>query len=509
MKLLRLIFSKYFISILIILIQITAINIGLNYLKGKFLIADAIISLVAFVIYFIIINRNQNPEYKIAWLALVATFPIVGITFFIMFGNPRLKKKQSAMMEKTHEKTQFLVDLTREEKKKLYDYLGEYVGIEKYLRRNGHTVGSMNSRVTYYDIGEKMWEAMKDELRKAKKFIFMEYFIVDPGVMWNEIHEILKEKAKEGVEVRFLYDDLGSMTMLKSGYYKTLREEGINCYKFNKIRAIVSGSYNNRDHRKITVIDGKVGFTGGINLGDEYINVNKRLGHWKDVGIKIEGEAVRDLTELFLFNFDMTSKNVSNYDKYFDCDYESFENCGYVHPFGTGPNPFYPEQIGENLFIYLINHAKRYIYFTTPYLIIDYNLTNALRTAALRGVDVRIVVPHIPDKKLVFNMTKSSYGSLLKAGVKIYQYEPGFIHAKSIISDNKIGFVGTINMDYRSLTHHYECGAVIYDAPCLVDLKEDFLHTFDVSIEITKENYKIKRFPKFIITIIKAFFPMF
>lgn len=326
--------------------------------------------------------------------------------------------------------------------------------------------------------------------------------------MWDSIHEILRRKAESGVEVRLMYDDIGTVGMLKSGYFKKLRKEGINCYKFNPFRPVVSGIFNNRDHRKITVIDGRVGYTGGVNLGDEYINENKRLGHWKDTALKIRGSAVENLCKMFLQAFDMTAKSVSDYAKYLDIEYERFADEGYIHPFGDGPKPYYAEQVGENNYINLINRAKKYVYITTPYLIIDHNIESALRNAALRGVDVRIIVPHIPDKKLVFNMTRSHYPYLMQTGVKIYEYTPGFIHAKSLVADDEFAFVGTINLDYRSLVHHYECGAVLYKTPCIALIKEDIDATIAVSQEVTKENYRMGRFARAVNSVLTIFAPM-
>ena len=298
------------------------------------------------------------------------------------------------------------------------------------------------------------------------------------------------------------------MSMLSGRYYKKLRKEGIKCYKFNKFKPVLSGIYNNRDHRKITVIDGKVGFTGGINLGDEYVKINDRLGHWKDTGIRIKGSAVNNLTVMFLHSFDMTAKTLSDYEKYFVKDAEKFAGGGYIHPFGDGPKPYYAEQVGENNYINMINSAKRSVYFTTPYLIIDYNMAMALRNAASRGIDVRIITPHIPDKKIIFNMTRSNYHFLLEKGVRIYEYTPGFIHAKMCAVDDDMAFVGTINLDYRSLTHHYECGAVLYKAPCVKEIKEDIEATFAISQEITEENLRLRKFTRFVNAVLQVFAPM-
>ena len=326
--------------------------------------------------------------------------------------------------------------------------------------------------------------------------------------MWDGIHEILKQKAAAGVEVRVMYDDIGCAGLLPGSYYKKLKKEGIDCVKFNPFRPVVSGIHNNRDHRKITVIDGKVGYTGGVNLADEYINETSRFGHWKDTALKIQGSAVSNLTVLFLQLFDAMRKSFSDFEKYLGTDYESFDEDGYIHPFGDGPKPFYSELVGSNNFINIINSAEKYVWISTPYLIPDYNLLSALRSAAYRGVDVRIITPGIPDKKIIFNMTRSNYKYLLQAGVKIYEYSPGFIHAKEMLADGVTAFVGTVNLDYRSLVHHYECGAVLYKTPCISEIEEGFEETLQASREITDDNFKMNFFASLLNGILDLFSPM-
>ncbi len=336
----------------------------------------------------------------------------------------------------------------------------------------------------------------------------MEYFIIDHGRMWDGIHEILKQKAAAGVEVRVMYDDIGCAGLLPGSYYKKLKKEGIDCVKFNPFRPVVSGIHNNRDHRKITVIDGKVGYTGGVNLADEYINEISRFGHWKDTALKIQGSAVSNLTVLFLQLFDAMRKSFSDFEKYLGTDCESFDEEGYIHPFGDGPKPFYSELVGSNNFINIINSAEKYVWISTPYLIPDYNLLSALRSASYRGVDVRIITPGIPDKKIIFNMTRSNYKYLLQAGVKIYEYSPGFIHAKEMLADGVTAFVGTVNLDYRSLVHHYECGAVLYKTPCISEIEEGFEETLQASREITDDNFKMNFFASLLNGILNLFSPM-
>ena len=483
MKLLRILFSKWSISALLFLLQVAAILVIVLLANEYFYVFQLASTVVGLIVFFTIINKRENTDYKIPWLFLVMALPIFGVTFYLMFARNKVRKKDYQLMTHAYAKMKPYLE-TGDDHEKVDEFLGDYRDIERYLRSASFCKGQLNNDVKYYPVGELMWKDMLEALKGAKKFILMEYFIVDPGTMWDAIHEILVQKAKEGVKIHFMYDDVGTMTMLKSGYYKELRKEGIDAHKFNPFMPIASAIYNNRDHRKIMVIDGEVGFTGGINLGDEYINENKRLGHWKDTGVRIKGSIVNSLTALFFFNFVLASKEELDFDEYFEKNPVKYESGGYLNFFGDGPRPSYMESVGESNFINLIAAAKKTFYITTPYFITDYRLTMALRDAAFRGVDVRVVVPHIPDKKIVFALTRGSYGYLQDAGVKVYEYTPGFVHAKMAVVDGKIAFCGTINIDYRSLTHHYECGVVMYEQECIKDMNEDFENIFKVSEKI-------------------------
>ena len=328
--------------------------------------------------------------------------------------------------------------------------------------------------------------------------------------MWNPIHDILKEKAAHGVEVYFLYDDFGCIATLPWHYHKLLNDEGIHCGISNKFSPVLSRIHNNRDHRKITVIDGKVGFTGGVNLADEYINVIEKFGHWKDTAVKLEGEAVRNLMVIFLTNWNTQSKkDTVDFGKYMNEPVCRAEDNGIVIPFGSGPDPIYKDNVGKNVYLNMIHSAKRYLYITTPYLICDRELLNALCLAAQKGVDVRIITPHIPDKRTVFWMTRSNYQVLLNAGVRIFEYTPGFIHAKNFVCDDKFAVCGTLNLDYRSLVHHFECGAWMYETDCIPDMKEDFLNTMASSEEIINGRKIMRFWQRFIAEVLKVFSPMF
>ena len=323
------------------------------------------------------------------------------------------------------------------------------------------------------------------------------------------IHAILKQKAAQGVEIFFLYDDFGCMTTLPEQYYEQLKNEGIHCTPSNKFTPILSHIHNNRDHRKITVIDGRIGFTGGINLADEYINAIEKYGHWKDTAIRLEGPAVKNFMSLFLASWNSQSKYQIDCTKYMELLPVQQDVNGYVIPFGDGPEPIYRDSIGKNVYLNMINAAKEYVYITTPYLICDHELINALRIAVKKGIDVRIITPHVPDKKTIFLMTRSNYKRLIKSGVKIYEYTPGFIHAKNFICDDKFAVCGTINLDYRSLVHHFECGVWMYGSDAVISMKEDFMRTLTISQQISLTDSELKPWQRLLAEIMKVFSPLF
>ena len=364
-----------------------------------------------------------------------------------------------------------------------------------------------NTKQEYFPLGEDMHRRLLEDLKTAEKFIYMEYFIIEEGKFWNSILDILREKAASGVEVKVLYDDIGCMMTLPSDYHKTLRFYGIEAAPFSRLKGNADSEFNNRSHRKITVIDGKIGYTGGINIADEYINEIVKYGHWKDTGVRLEGEAVWELTKLFLVDFGINVKRVPKIRGDLYPTVSAKEN-GYMIPFGDGPHPIYERRVGKSVIQNMLAVATRYAWMTTPYLIIDNDLCTDLENAALRGVDVRIIVPHIPDKKLVFGMTQSFYHRLMTAGVKIYEYEPGFIHAKSYLADDDYAMIGTINLDYRSLVHHFENGVWMYKTDCLKDLKADLLNTIEVSEEINVDKYRPNLIVRFFRSIVRIFAPL-
>jgi cardiolipin synthase len=358
----------------------------------------------------------------------------------------------------------------------------------KYIKKFSACPVYSNTTTEYLTPGERKFERMLEELKKAERYIFLEYYIIQEGIMWNTILEILKEKAKQGVDVRVIYDDVGCLFTLPLGYEKKLESMGIKCNVFNPLIPVLSFSINNRDHRKIVVIDGHTAFTGGINLADEYINTYEKHGYWKDSAIVVHGDAVWSFTVMFLSMWCFLSKTCEKYDAFkpISEDIEHFKTDGYVQPFAD--SPLDDEAVGESVYLNLIGEADRYIYITTPYLILDNEMSTALCLAAKRGVDVRIVTPYIPDKWYVHSVSRSNYEVLVESGVRIFEYIPGFAHAKTFVVDDIFAVVGTINLDYRSLYLHFECGVWMYKTKSVSEVKEDYLLTLEVCRNITLQD---------------------
>ena len=504
----RLLMSKYGFSIIIMLLELFLVFAAFfyfNQLVSNWLSALVIVSLYIGTIL-AIVNRNMPPESKVTWL-LFAVVPVFGFLLYLMFGERRLSKKEIQQLEKM-DSMKFREDNSYDLRVELKQENKSAFGIVKSLLSMDHNADVYDGTASqYFSLGEEMFEAMLDDLRSAKKFIFLEFYIIDPGLMWNRILEILVDKVQQGVEVKLLYDDIGCMATLSGDYTKRLRKMGIDAHKFNKVIPRMTVSYNNRDHRKILVVDGQVGYTGGINLADEYINHIVRFGHWKDGGVRLEGGAVKALTRLFLMNWYINRGEITDFDRY-HFDSQRVEGKGLYIPYGSGPKPIYKEQVGKTVYQNIINQAIDYVYITTPYLIIDYDLTEDIKNAAMRGVDVRIVTPCIPDKKLIQIVTRGAYPDLLEAGVRIYEYTPGFIHSKNVISDDELAVVGTINFDYRSLVHHYENAVLMYQTETIADIKQDFEGLFDISKEISLETLQNSWYQRLLKEIMQLFAPL-
>ena len=479
-RLCKLLFSRYFICTVFIVLEIAILapSFWLSDNPELLILFSVPLTVVAIVE---LINRNIHPENKLTWLIVLVFLPYVGVVLYIIFSKRRISRAEARIFSKI---TPVILQRRRNSMQgELMERLGRenpFVATKVRAIINDDYLAelSADTRSEYFPSGEAMYSAMKRELASARDFIFLEYFIVEPGAMWDGILEILKERVTAGVEVRLLYDDVGCMGRLGSKFDTELLSLGIKCAKFSPITPVATAVHNNRDHRKLMIIDGRVAFTGGVNIADEYINSRVRFGHWKDGGILVMGGAVRTMSELFLTMWDMTKREISDYERFAPKnDNADISDGGYYIPFGSGPLPIYRRPVGKNVFLNIINQAQSYVYITTPYLVIDYDLTESLRNAALRGVDVRIITPAVADKKYVKVMTKSSYLNLMDAGVKIFEYTPGFIHEKLIVSDDVYAVVGTINFDYRSLVHHFENAVFMAMAPTVMNIKDEFLLT--------------------------------
>ncbi len=496
---------RYIWAILITLLEVLAVIgvvVALCYYVPYFYIAAY---LTSFAVILKIISSDDNPDYKVPWLLLVIILPVAGFMLYFLFYSRKLKKRYIKRLRELHAHTYKQNDAGLLEKLKLEDPMA--ASQARLLTEIADTHIFTNTQQKYFPLGEDLHKRLLEDLQRAEKFIYMEYFINEEGIFWNSILDVLKEKAAQGVEVRLLYDDIGCMATLPGNYSKTLKEYGIEAAPFSRLKGNADSEFNNRSHRKITVIDGKIGYTGGVNIADEYINHTHPYGHWKDTGIRLEGEAVWELTKLFFMDFGINVRKMPTLrqDSY---PAQNQEEPGYVIPFGDGPHPIYQRRVGKSVIQNMLCAATEYAYMTTPYLIIDNDLCQSIENAALRGVDVRIIVPHIPDKKLVFGMTRSFYPRLMAAGVKIYEYEPGFVHAKSYLADGKYAMIGTINLDYRSLVHHFENGVWMYKTAAVADLENDMVQTMAQCIEIQPEMLKTDIFTRFIRAVVRIFAPM-
>lgn len=503
-KLINFITHRLFITIIILLIQIFFLIYIVLKFEESFIIVYFITQVIGLLILLKIISSEINPGYKIAWIIPVLIIPIFGTLFYLIFSNKHNKKTNkrldslSKKIENNLIQNSDIIEKIKNEDLNAYNQINYLINVAKFPIYN-------NTSVKYLKIGEEYFENLLNELKKAKNYIFLEYFILDEGYMWDTILDILKQKVKEGVDVRIIYDDMGCIVTLPNKYYKTLEKYGIKCCSFNKFIPVLNSKLNCRDHRKIVVIDGLVGFTGGINLADEYINKKQKYGHWKDNGIMIKGEAVWSLVIIFLTTWNYVNNEKDNFKK-FKPDYEKINSNGYVQPYND--TPLDSEIVGEIVYLNLINKAQKYIYITTPYLVIDNELEMALKIAAKSGIDVRIIVPGIPDKKMVNELTKAYYNNLLESGVKIYEYTKGFMHAKTFVVDSIYSTVGTINLDYRSLYLHFECGVLMYKTDCIKDIENDFIDTLKECKEIKIADTKIGFFRSLKRAILRLFSPL-
>ena len=482
-----------------------------------------------------IINYYHNLEMRLLWAFIVVSLPIIGPLLFIIFAsngrNQTLRDKCSefaAKLKAFYPNNSALSALQKE---------NPVAALQaRYICETNHISLSKNTQTTYFPDGETYFERLLTDLKTARSFIFLEFFIICPGRIWNEILATLQAKVQQGIKVYVMYDDIGSIFTLPSRYYRDLEAIGIHCTPSNKFNSRLNGFHNNRDHRKVVVIDGQIGYTGGINLADEYANLKTLHGHWKDTGLRLEGPAVTNLLTLFLTSWNLHSKTPLPFDQFLPKNTPKLQNTlkpqntkspistqpettknsktttpqeGYTLVYGSGPTPIYDQPVAKNVYLNLINSATKSLRITTPYLVCDSEIMNALALAAEKGVNVEIITPHIPDKKIVYLMTRSNYLPLIERGVKIYEYKPGFIHAKTMLCDDDYGICGTINLDFRSLIYHFECAAWMYQTSCLADMSTDFETTKKSCIKITPETARLKQPLRLIAETLKVFAPLF
>ena len=501
-KIYKVIFSRAFITAMLILLQVVWFLLIYSYFFQGYEYVRTTVSVLALLYCVYVLNSPKTQrEYETIWIMVILLVPFFGVPFYMICGNQRQGKRYAKRVDDAKAKYSALHNQDMNILDEIYKCDSRIYATCKYLINEQRYPVYKNTKVTYLDSGEAQFEGLLQALKNAEHYIFMEYFMIERTSVWNRILEVLKEKAEEGVEVRLLYDDLGCITWLPKRYDRTLNKlhKNIHCKKLNRVKPLFTMLTNNRDHRKMTIIDGYIAFTGGINLADRYINVNSPFGRWKDAGLRLEGEAVQNLTIMYLEMWESMKlgrssrkietleemKKISSYLPHYYHDME-FENDGYVQPYGDEPFDNIP--LSENTYLELINQAEKYLYVFTPYLVPSTSMMDALKIAAKRGVDVRIVTPHVPDKKVIFRITRSNYGKLMKAGVKIYEYTPGFIHSKCMLCDNDKAIVGTVNLDYRSLFLHFEDAVLLYRCEAVEELRKDMMRTFKESKLQTEED---------------------
>ena len=488
-KILQLLFNRIFYVAVALMLQLAWLLITAWRLAAYSKYISNVISMISILVVLWIVNKKINPSYKLGWTILILCLPVLGVMLYILFGKSRIAQAIQNKYAQVQEESLSYMKQDPDVARSLEESSQSAAVQSRYIHQYSSFPVHTNTTAEYFQVGDDMFPVLVRELEQAQHYIFIEYFIIHDGVMWRTILDILERKVQEGVDVRLIYDDMGCLTTLPHKYYETMRSKGIKCQVFNPFRPILNIIQNNRDHRKFCIIDGYVGFTGGVNLADEYINQKERFGHWKDTAVMLKGEAVWNMTAMFLHMWNVITNNREDHslEKYLPHVWhpEAFEGDGYIQPFCD--SPLDNETVGENVYLNIINRAKRYVYICTPYLVIDNEMMTALCLAAKSGVDVRLMTPGIPDKKLVFLLTQSYYEQLLEAGVKIYEYQPGFLHAKSFVCDDEIAVVGTINLDYRSLYLHFEDGVWIYRNQVIYDIKKDFTDTLEYCNPVSLE----------------------
>ncbi len=485
----RLVFSRTMITIALLLIQIYLLYCVFNLVKLSSLMLTITYLLGAAVVV-VVINDDENPAFKLAWIIPICILPVFGVALYLFISANPGSRHLGKRLDRRLDESKHLLRSEYRVVEKIKKEPSGFRNISYYLQKNNSMPTYDHTKVDFFPLGEDMYDDLLRELKKAEHFIFLEYFIINKGIVWDHILEILKEKASEGVEVRVLYDGMNTLSSLPTSYPKKLRAMGIQIKVFEPIRPLLSTAQNHRDHRKILVIDGKVAYNGGVNLADEYMNLEERFGHWKDTAVKLEGEAVRSFTVMFLQMWYMNETGFGEYDRYL-LPQGSFaggdDRKGYVIPYND--DPMNHLDVAKDVYMDILYKARHYVHIMTPYLVLDNEMLTALIFAARRGVDVKIIMPHIPDKKIVFSIARTYYPQLLDGGVEIYEYMPGFVHAKEFISDDNKAVVGSINLDFRSLYLHFECATLLLMNPAISDIEKDFQNTLTKCRKVDLQYY--------------------
>ena len=488
----KVLFGRTTIFVFLIVIQLAVIIGGIGILGMKeVLVANYIVGVLAIIVLIYLINNRLNSSFKLMWIILIVATPLIGVPFFIYTRiQPGTRKIARRVEEQISEQRPWLLP-EKDTVDRLAIDAGSEFGLFKYMFEEAHYPVYDGCGLEYYPFGEDNFEALLRELKKAEKFIFLEYFIIDKGEMWDAVLNVLREKVKEGVEVRVLYDGTNTMMNLPKKYPRLMESWGIQCRVFSPMKPVITTHQNFRDHRKIVVIDGHTAFTGGVNLADEYINKKERFGVWKDTAIMVKGKAANSFTLMFLQMWNIRSTWPDDYGKYMYKGVEDDENIsygGYVVPYGD--SPLDDEDVGKKIYLDILNRASHYVHIMTPYLILDEEMTNTLIFAAQRGIDVKIILPHIPDKKYAYALARTHYEELIRGGVKLYEYRPGFVHAKNFVSDDEKAVVGTINLDFRSLFLHFECAMYVWHNPIVEEVEVDFQETLKECQRMTLKHCK-------------------
>lgn len=506
-KLIQKALTRRTLIVLLLLIQIGLLAVMFTGAIQRRVIS-VFFNLLSIVTALHMLTRNEKSAFKISIIFLLLLFPLFGgvIYWILHYQTKRIgfRRRLSGIEERWSESftppfsdyERACLALPRQQKRM------------RYLQTVPRFPVYQNTKSDYFSTGREMLEQLLEDIRHAERYVFLEYFIIERGEMWDSILAALRERVDHGVDVRVIYDDIGCLLKLPEGYDKTLASYGIQCQRFNRFRPLLSSLQNNRDHRKIATIDGRIAYTGGINLADEYINKTVKYGHWKDAAIRLEGDGAWSLTVMFLQMWDFLSKTSPSPADYYPSPAPKIpgnENV-WVQPYSDSPMD--KENVGEHVYLQMIQEAESYLYITTPYLMVDDSMISALKLAAKSGVDVRIITPSKPDKKLVHFTTRSYYRELIAAGVHIYEYTKGFIHSKNFVSDDRVASVGTTNLDFRSLYLHFECGVCLYGGETVLQVKKDHLRTLESCTEITAADCRFNVIVRLLQNLCRLFSPL-